>query len=320
MQLAQRRLSRTPDSYKTWWSISLGVVGEDTDGAGTNGGGLAGGAPDLTTHDYNDGAGGANDVHCVCKDATDGATYVDLKTASSLTAWTNNYQLQPDGGAEAAGDAFAIGFDEQFCEVCFNDLSTGNGQLATYGGDAGKWQYSDGAASWADLTVFDNTDLTAQDGLRTLQRTGAITFAPPSDWALATYDGEEAYWIQWVVTAEQLTQPAIIDDTNKDEPIVVIPNADTFDAPFKATVGKIRVTDMGATVHDQAIKFVVGNFTDGVFTEEFTWTASQANDTFTPATPLAVDPNDLVAVCITEDTASANNPAFMLELEATYLN
>jgi hypothetical protein len=77
---------------------------------------------------------------------------------------------------------------------------------------------------------------------------------------------------------------------------------------------------MGATLHDQAIKFVVGNFTDGIFTEEFTWTASQANDTFTPATPLAVDANDLIGVCITDDGGSTNNPAMVIEFEATYLD
>jgi len=304
------------DSYKTWWSFAVGLAGEDTDGAGTNGAGLCGGAVDVATNSYNDGGG---TVFVKVYDVGDTA-WDDLSTSSTLTGWTSNYQLQPDAASEAIGDAFAIGFATKFCEVAFDDLSTGNGAVATYSNDAGKWQYSTGAGTWSDLTVYDGTDSTAQDGLRPLQRSGAISFAPPSDWAAVTLDGQEAYYIQWVFTAAELTQTALIDDTNKDEPFVVVPNADAFDAPFKGTIGKVRVTDMGATVHDQAIKFVVGNFTTGVFTEEFTWAASQYNDTFTPASPLAVAADDRVGILITDDGGSTNNPVIYAEFEATYLN
>lgn len=306
------------DKTRTYFTISIGVAGEDTDGAGTNGAGMAGGAPNLTTNQF---ANSTGTVYVKCYD-NGTTTWDDLSTSALLTAgadWAINYQLQPDADAEEAGDAFAIGFTTQFCEVCFNDLATNNGTLATYGGDCGKWQYSTGAGTWSDLTVYDGTDSTAQDGKRTLQRTGAVSFAPPSDWATATYDGQTAYWIKWVVTAAQLTQSAVIDDTNKDEPFVVIPNTDTFKAPYKCSIIRARVTNMNATLHNQSIKFVIGNFTTGTFTAEQTWTASQANDSFDlSSTPLTASQGDLIGICITDDGGAGSNPSVVLELEASY--
>ena len=306
------------DSYKTWWPFAVGLAGEDTDGAATNGAGIAGGVVDLTTHTYNDGAYGTGDVLCLVYDHGT-TTWEDFKASSSLGDWTADYQFQPDAASEEAGDAFAIGMATQFCEIAFTDLSTGAGAVATYSNDAGKWQYSTGAGTWSDLTVFDNTDLTAQDGLRTLQRIGALSFAPPSDWVSATYDTDKTgYWIQWVCTAAEITACGVAGAV--DVPCAVIPNADAFDTPFKATIGEVRATDMGVTVHDQIVKFVVGNFTTGIFSQEFSWTASQYNDTFTPTTPLAVSVDDIVGICITEDTSSTVNPIVQIELEATYLN
>lgn len=307
------------DAFNTTWAFGIGLAGMDTDGAGTNGGGIAGGAVDLTTHQYNDGGG---DVYVkVFDQSMDGGagTWADLANSTDLDSITVAYQLQPDADKEAIDDAFAIGFDTQFCQIAFDDLATGTGAVATYSNDTGKWQYSDGAGSWTDLTpVFDNTDSTAQDGLRTLQRTGAISFAPPADWVAVTIDGQEAYWVQWVVTAAELTQSAGIDSTNKDEPFVVIPNADTFSAPFKGEISVVRVSNFHATVHDQDVTFIVGNFTTGVFSEELTWPASQYNDKFTLATALEVSADDLVGILVTNDNGSTNNPIWMLELEATY--
>jgi len=226
--------------------------------------------------------------------------------------------LLPDADAEEAGDAFAVGFATKFCEVVFDDLATAAGALATWGGDGAKWQYSTGAGTWSDLTVFDNTDLTAYDGLRSLQRTGAITFVPPADWVTATYDGQAAYWVKYVITAAQLTQTPLIDGTNHDEPFIAIPNADTFSAPFKLEITKVRVTNMHATVHDQNVVFIVGNFTDMVFSTAQTWTASQLNDKFTLGTAIAADPGDLIGILVTNDTGSTNNPIWAVEFEVTY--
>jgi len=170
------------DSYKTWWNIALGVVGEDTDGAGTNGAGM------VKVYD--------------CETTT----WDDLSTSALLTGWTDDYQLTPDAGSEEVNDAFAIGFDTKFCEVAFDDLATGSGELATYSNDAGKWQYSTGAGAWSDLTVYDGTDEVAHDGKRPLVRAGAISFAPPSDWAVATYDGQEALLLLDLLKLRLLTR------------------------------------------------------------------------------------------------------------------
>lgn len=297
-----------------------GLAGEDTDAVGTNGGGfVGGGAIDVTTYDYNDGAAGANDVLCKVYDVGT-TTWDDLKTAALLTGaadWAINYQLLPDADAEAVGDAFAIGFDEKFCAFAFNDLATDAGAFATWGGNGAKWQYSTGAGTWADLTVYDGTDSTAQDGLRPLQRPGEVTFVPPANWVVATYDGEEAYWVQCVVTAEQLTQTPVIDTTNHDEPIIPFPT-DGLPAPFKLEVTKVRVANMHTTVHDQAIVFIIGNFTDGEFTAAQTWTASQPCDTFTLASALAFDPGDILGIVCTNDTGSTQNPVWAAELTVTY--
>jgi len=305
------------NTFTTTLPFAGGLRGEDTDGAGTNGGGLVGGAPDITTHTYTNAT---DDVFVLVYDV--GTTTWDaLATSALLTAgadWAANYQLLPDADAEEAGDAFAVGFATKFCEVVFDDLATAAGALATWGGDGAKWQYSTGAGTWSDLTVFDNTDLTAYDGLRSLQRTGAITFVPPADWVTATYDGQAAYWVKYVITAAQLTQTPLIDGTNHDEPFIAIPNADTFSAPFKLEITKVRVTNMHATVHDQAIVFIVGNFTDMVFSAAQTWTASQLNDKFTLGTAIAADPGDLIGICVTNDTGSTNNPIWAVEFEVTY--
>lgn len=297
-----------------------GLAGEDTDAAGTNGGGMVGSTVDVTTHDFNNSGAGADDVLCKVYDLTS-TTWDDLSTSALLSAgadWTANYQLLPDADAEETGDAFAVGFDEQFCEVVFNDLATGTGALATWGGNGGKWQYSDGAASWADLTVYDNTDSVAQDGLQALARTGAITFVPPSDWIVRTIDGEEAYWVQYVLTGAQLTQTPLIDSTNKDEPIVGIPTTDSFTTPYKMSLAEVRVTNMNPTVHNQAIEFIVGNFTDGVFSAVCTWTASQYSDWFDLAAEIACDPGDLIGIMITDDNAAGANPVWAVEFTVTY--
>ena len=306
--------------FTTILSFNGGLAGEDTDAAGTNGGGMVGSTVDVTTHDYNSGAAGADDVLCKVYDLTS-TTWDDLSTSALLSGgadWTANYQLLPDADAEETGDAFAVGFDEQFCEIVFNDLATDAGALATWGGNGGKWQYSTGAAAWTDLTVYDGTDSVAQDGLQALARTGAITFVPPSDWVVATYDGEEAYWVQYVLTGAQLTQTALIDNTNMDEPIVGIPTVNTFQAPYKLEIVDVRVTDMGLTVHDGAIVFVVGNFTDGVFSAALTWDASQYSERFTLATAIPADPGDLIAIMITDDAGSTVNPIWAVEFEVTY--
>ncbi len=300
------------DLTVVWWPFAIGLAGEDTDGVYTNSGGLAGSVPDSTTNEFNDSGGS---VFCKVYDKGT-TTWDDLSTTATLAGYTANYQLQPDAGGEEADDAFAIGFATKFCEFAFDDLSTGSGALATWTNDGSLWEYSKGADVWGTLVgVMDNTDLTAQDGLRTLQRIGVVSFAPPSDWATDTIDGQLGYWIRSKITATVLTQSALIDTTNKDEPFIIVGGTDSFDAPFKCSITRLRATDMGVTVHDQAIKFILCNFTTADFSTEMTWTASVFNDTWTLGSAMACAAGDLLGVLITDDGGSTVNPVMFLEME-----
>jgi hypothetical protein len=52
------------DTFIVILPFAGGLAGEDTDAAGTNGGGMVGSTVDVTTHDFNNSGGGADDVLC----------------------------------------------------------------------------------------------------------------------------------------------------------------------------------------------------------------------------------------------------------------
>jgi len=67
---------------------------------------------------------------------------------------------------------------------------------AVYTGDACTWEYWDGTA-WAALTLaYDETDTTANDGLRSFQDGGEIRFSRPALMASSSVDGVTAEWIR----------------------------------------------------------------------------------------------------------------------------
>jgi hypothetical protein len=205
---------------------------------------------DADLNQYNDGSGTVVVKAYDVSDTVNGPA-VDLASADDLDAFTAAYQLLPDAASEAVGDGFIIMHAKQFSSIQFDDLSTGSGSVATWGGDGGKYQYSTGDGTWSDLTVTDGTDATAGDGLRTLQQTGSILFTIPEDWASVTIDGDTGYAIRYYITAAQLTQTALIDTTNKDEPFVV--NVDQMcpdiRALLKAAMGWESVTGISSVVY-----------------------------------------------------------------------
>jgi hypothetical protein len=188
---------------------------------------------DADLNQYNDGSGTVVVKAYDVSDTVNGPA-VDLASADDLDAFTAAYQLLPDAASEAVGDGFIIMHVKQFSSIQFDDLSTGSGSVATWGGDGGKYQYSTGDGTWSDLTVTDGTDADAGDGLRTLQQAGSILFTIPEDWASVTIDGDTGYAIRYYITAAQLTQTALIDTTNKDEPFVV--NVDQMGPDIRALI------------------------------------------------------------------------------------
>lgn len=277
------------------WDIPvLGTWAYDGDGARTNGAGLCGDDPVLTAAAY-------------CK-GLDGGTYADIATISAEAGYTANYQLLPDVPAD--GDGFLIGFTVPVPEIAFL-LS----QLATYTGDAGKYQYSDGVGSMADLTAsLDNTDATAADGLRTLQQVGALSHVPAAGWVADTIDGVTAYWIKWVVTGfAAITQVPILNSVLPD----VVSPEDGFVAPQDGTITRIRLSDNAATLHTAAdVKFMLVNFTTGAHSGELTFAQDKRTDAWASLT-LAVNDGDVLGVVCTQEDGTNEPSGVHLSCEVT---
>ncbi|MCP3886605.1 MAG: hypothetical protein GY700_14260, partial [Propionibacteriaceae bacterium] len=174
-------LSLTNVRKTSWTMAALGPWAIDGDAVMTNGAGMCGADPTTTA---------AIAAMAVCYDSNN-TQYNLLSVSGAGTDYTANWQLFTD--TKNDGDYVAFGADAPFCEVAFDMSAT----VMTYTGDGVKWQYSQGSAAWADLTVaYDGTDATAQDGLRAFGRDGALSFVPPADWATETVNGQLGYFIR----------------------------------------------------------------------------------------------------------------------------
>jgi len=282
-----------------------GAWGIDTDGAFTNGAGLVG---DIASAIF-----GAK--YCKVYDHSDFAIdggFSNIGASSARTHYTADKQWTPDAATEEINDAIYFGGDVKFCEFG-GDFSAGT--PATYGGDAYTWEYWNGAA-WVALTLaWDGTDLTANDGKRPFQQSGAISFFPPADWAKTIVhptDPINAYWIRARVTAVQITQACVWET-----PIGIYPG-DGFVADESFIITKIQLSDGAATVHTTAdVKFFLMNFTTGVPTAVLTFPMDKVNETFTLATPLTVTAGDVLGVVVTQEDGAAEPANVVLRLTAT---
>lgn len=108
-----------------------------------------------------------------------GARTDEGTAAGNATA--NDMNLLPAANV-TSGSWF--GDENQFEEIV---LTVGTIGVGTY---TVAWEYSTGAGTWTSLTVTDGTAHFKTTGKN------SITFTAPDDWALATYDGYERYWVR----------------------------------------------------------------------------------------------------------------------------
>ena len=275
----------------------------DGDGTATNGGGMAGCVlAELTITE-------ATATYARVHDEGT-STFAPLATCSSLTGWAANYQLTADAASEQVDDFCAFGAAIPFAEVAF-ELG---GALATYGGNAGKWQYHNGTA-FADLTNFyDHTDVTAPaTGLRPFQQAGSLMLVPPADWAVASVGGQLGYWIRWIVTALQVTQTPV--KTKEHE--IVTPADAAWVAPFAGVITSVTLRDGASTLHTTAdVKFVLMNFTTGANSGVQTFAQDIRHKIFN-ITDIAIAAGDSLGVVVTQEDTAAEVTDAVLELTIT---
>lgn len=275
----------------------------DNDGARTNGGGIVGdvaltnaAAAFAKTYDFDESGG----------------TWGNIAVSGARGGYGNNFQLFPD--SPTAEDAVAFGAAVPFCELAV--LTDTEGIYNEAGVLA--WEYSDGAGSWASLTlVNDNTGTTGQTGVYFTEREGAITFIPPSDWESVALDGQTAYWIRAVVQTDKGDNMTVSPILNNVEHDIVTPD-DGFLCPHDGTITGIRAIDTAGTLHSgTTVKFILMNFTTGAHSGELTWATSQRQDAWASLT-LAVNAGDELGVLVTqEDSGNADPTNVMLELSVT---
>ena len=283
------------------FTIAMHTPGDmaiDGDSAASNGGGLVG---DVAMSDP------GNAYAQVYDHGT--TTYAQLSSASSLTGWTNDWQIAADAASEEIDDAAYFGASVPFAEIAFPSYNT----AGIYSGDTFTWEYYNGA-SWAALTVAqDNSDATAADGKRSFSQAGALHFIPPSDWATTTINGQSAYWIGARVTAAAVTSTPELDDQNH---LIVTP-ADAFSLPADGQVTAVRAVDHAATLHTTAdVKFLFMNFTTGDHSGELTWAQDKAVDAWTLGTPLTVTAGDDLGILVTQEDGT--NEISNADFELTY--
>jgi len=190
----------------------------------------------------------------LCKSYDHGTTaYVNIATSSGSGEYTANYQLFPD--TETEDDAVYFGGVLPFGMIVI-DIDT----VATYGADSLTWEYYNGTA-WTALTiVYDRTDSTAQDGLRSFQIDGHIIFSAPTDWTALEVDSQTAYWIRARCNATvNITQTPT---TNSVEHKLV---SDTTapEMPAAGSIGRGRLTFTTNSASNNDTNIILCNLTSG---------------------------------------------------------
>ena len=271
-----------------------GLWAVDGDGAQTNGAGLAGAAPTLTT---------AANSYAV---ADDGGVQVLLSATSG--AYTSTYQPWPD--VPANNDAVYFGAAIPFCEFAV-DMGTGY----SYTGDAIVWEYWNGAAWTAAAIAYDATDTTAHNGKRPFQQDGAITHIPHASWAATTVNGQLAYWLRARVnTFGGINLRGRFNTVNHK----LVTPTNGFVVRRGGTITTLQVSDAASTLHANAtVKFMLVNFTTGLTTGSLSWPVGNGRRVRFTGLSLAVTAGDVLGVVVTqEDSVNEVNNA-LVELGVT---
>lgn len=239
----------------------------------------------------------------LCK-SDDGGTFADIATISAEAGYASNYQLFPD--TEAENDAVYFGGVSPF-GVLKIDVDT----VATYGADSLAWEYWNGSA-WTALTIiYDHTDSTAQDGLRSFQRDGHIIFSAPTDWASVEVDSQAGYWIRARCNATvNITQIPILNSVEH----YLISDASAPEVPVSGTISRGRITATTNSGANNDTKIILLNLTSGACSAIKTLTkAIQIHEVADFA--LLVSANDGLGVYVTQEDGTTEFANLTAELK-----
>lgn len=142
---------------------------------------------------------------CKVYDASATTKYYNLAVSGTAAGYAANYQPFP--GTEAIGDAIYFGYASKFGAM-YMDMSA---TVGVYNADACTWEYWNGTA-WGAMTVYDETDTTAQDGKRPFQASGYIILNVGDKWQTTDVDSQNAYWIRCRITAVEVTTTPLTND------------------------------------------------------------------------------------------------------------
>lgn len=231
---------------------------------------------------------------------------ISLASVDDFVQW----QVFPNNTQD--GDRILFGATKPFFQMVL-DLSA---VVSTYGGNALTWEYYDGAA-WKALTLaYDGTDGTAQDGKRSFGADGSISFVPPTDWAVGTFGGQAAFWIQAKVST--VANLLVLGILNAHRHYICTP-VDGFIVPHDCTLTGVAIRDQAATVHTtNDIKLVVANFTAGRHSGVLTFAQDKRNDSWASLS-VGCAAGDVLGVLITQEDGANEAGPFTLELTFSHV-
>ena len=234
----------------------------------------------------------------------DGGVFANLAVSAAEAGYTANYQLFPD--TELEDDAAYFGGVSPFGILSVNVSAT----VATYGADSLAWEYWNGTA-WSALTIiYDETDTTAQDGLRSFQQDGEIIFSAPTDWVASTIDTQEAYWVRSrIASGFNITQIPLFDSV--EHALVSSPTASEM--PAAGTIGRGRISFVTVSGANADTNIVLCNLTKGTASAITTLTKTlTANEIANFA--VTCDAGDQIAIYVTQEDGTTEFANGILEM------